>query len=280
MTRYSKFAKLITPLVAFVVIAALAFGVVSTASAQNPGGGRGPRGLLGGMFQIVLDEVSAATNLDATAIREQIAQGKTLSEIVNENGGNAETVIATVKTRITDELNAAVAAGNSTQERADAVIARLDTVLDTVFNTPLPEGIQGRRDNRIDRRVGRAGLTFLVEETALQSGLTLAEVGTELQAGKTLAQIATENGADVNTIVSAAAAMVTEEINRAVQLGRLTQEQADAQIATLTDELTAQMNEVNPVRGFMGEGRGGRGGWGGRGNGNGNQPAPTATPGA
>lgn len=90
---------------------------------------------------------------------------------------------------------------------------------------------------------GRGGvIREALTSAAGETGLTEAEILTELQDGATLNDIVTTNGGDPQVVIDAAVAAATERINTAVADGRITQERADAKLATLVADVTSAMN--------------------------------------
>jgi hypothetical protein len=122
---------------------------------------------------------------------------------------------------------------------------------------------------------------------AEQLGLEPADLLAELQAGKTIAELAEAQGVSLDSIVEAIVAAHSERLATAVENGRITQEQADAMLATMTENLTARLSQPFESgqgfggRGFGGPGRGNHFGPMGPGmgfqNGNGNSSTPEAT---
>jgi len=80
-------------------------------------------------------------------------------------------------------------------------------------------------------------------------GISEADVTTALQSGQTLAQIAAAQGVDVQKLIDAMVAAETAEIQAQVTDGTITQAQADAQVANLTQHETDEVNGVRPAGG-------------------------------
>ena len=74
----------------------------------------------------------------------------------------------------------------------------------------------------------------LVSAASSVTGLTAQEVQTQLQAGQSLAQIATAKGKTAADIISAARTALSTQLQQAVTAGTITQAQADAELASLT----------------------------------------------
>jgi hypothetical protein len=73
-------------------------------------------------------------------------------------------------------------------------------------------------------------------------GITVTQLLTELNAGKTPAQVATAHGVAVQKVIDALVADGQAELAADVKAGRLTQAQADAEKAEVTQRATDQVN--------------------------------------
>ena len=107
------------------------------------------RGGRGDHFQAV-QIISDAIGLDPMDIAQEIRDGKTLAEIITENGGDVDTVKAELIANATERINQAVEDGKLTQEEADEMLANLDTTIDDLLSGDL-------REMRMDGRGGRGG---------------------------------------------------------------------------------------------------------------------------
>jgi hypothetical protein len=111
-------------------------------------------------------------------------------------------------------------------------------------------------------------------------GISESDLAAALRQGQTIAQVAKAHGVDVQKAIDALVADANDEIATALKNGAITQAQADAENAQVTQRVTAQVN---------GTFQGGPGGYGpgghGRPNDNdaddgGSSASPTATPSA
>ena len=82
----------------------------------------------------------------------------------------------------------------------------------------------------------------LVAVAAQQLNMTQADLVAQLQGGKTIAQVAADKHVAVDTIVNAFVAPRAERLNAAVAARRLTQAQADTQLATIKANVTARLS--------------------------------------
>ena len=121
-------------------------------------------------------------------------------------------------------------------------------------------------------------------------GMTTEELYTAQTAGQTVAEIAAAQGVELADVVAAVVAPRVQRLAQSVADGTLTQEQADAMLAAMTEHMTARFETLGAGPGFgCGMGSGGRfgpsddtgtfGGWGHRGGMRGGRwsaPAPQA----
>lgn len=89
----------------------------------------------------------------------------------------------------------------------------------------------------------------MVAVAAEQLGLTRTELIAELQAGKTIAQVAEAQGVALETIVDAFVAPRVERLTELVDRGQLTQEQADAMLATMRAHVSERLQAAWSSRG-------------------------------
>lgn len=144
--------------IVMIALAALvALSVVGVASAQGlEQRGDGPRGR-GGRHPImrglhhVATAITEATGLERADIVAKLAEGKTLAEVITENGGDVEAVKAQVLAPLEERAAAAVEDERITQERADELLTnagkRIDNLLNRVFKR-LPEIYERRQERR------------------------------------------------------------------------------------------------------------------------------------
>jgi len=132
--------------------------------------------------------------------------------------------------------------GTITQNQADRMLSRLE-------QDGLGMGKMGRFGDRggVRRGGGAVGPLSQWQSLAEQLGMTTDELAAELEAGKTITELAEEKGVDLQ---AAQVEAMKEQIQQAVEDGKLTQEQADWMLQGLE-------------QGFMPDGRGF--GFGGRG---------------
>jgi septum formation topological specificity factor MinE len=241
-------AKKITLIFILMLAIALVAGIVG--AQDNPGrggpGGRGERGGREGVINIGLRElgqiVSQETGLDGAALMEELRAGKTLAEIITANEGDVEAVVDTAITQLTERINQAVANERLTQERADELLANLETAITDVINGTVELGQNGEGMH------GGAGRERgLVNKVAESAGLEPQEVIQQVRDGATLGSILTEAGVDVATFVDEQAATAKERLDQQVANGRISQAVADARLNLMRVELLDALNRTRPA---------------------------------
>ncbi len=100
-------------------------------------------------------------------------------------------------------------------------------------------GVMGGFGPGVAGRTGTYGAVHDAIATAL--GLTDQELSDARAAGKTVAQLAAEKNVPLQSVVDAAAAVYSEQLNAAVQAGTLTQAQADALTQLHRSRIQAQL---------------------------------------
>jgi len=212
------------------VVSAVGIGAVS---AQQRPQRQGQEGFLRSAIQAAVEE----TGLEAREILSQIRDGMTLAEIVTANGGDIQVVIDEALASASERLAQAVENGRITQERADELLADLETLITEGVSRDFPgrPGLLG---------LVRNGERGLLESVADATGLSAREIMPLLRDGMTLAEVITANGGEVDAVIADAVADAAARINEAVENGRLTQEQADELIANLETLFTNSIDET------------------------------------
>jgi len=260
------------------VIAVLAISAVAVA-AQTPSGtatppaqgqtqgqppaqgqgrpGRGQGMGMGGEFQVIAD----ALGVDLATLRTDLQSGKTIADIAKEKNVELSTIVDAVVAKAQDNLKTAVTDGRLTQEQADAQIVLLKANLNALFTRKMDQ--QPGQGNRPGFGQGQQTNPVL-DVIAKTLGVDAATLQTDLQGGKTIADIAKEKSVELSTVVDAVVAERQTALTTAVTDGKLTQEQADAQIALLKADLNARFSQKMDANGRGGFGFGGpMGGFGG-----------------
>ncbi|MFN2225877.1 MAG: hypothetical protein ACK2UY_06210 [Anaerolineae bacterium] len=164
---------------------------------------------------------------------------------------------AAVDTAQQQVLDEAVSEGVLTQEQADRIQGRADEG----FGFDMKDGFFGGH-GRGGMRGGfmAGGESVLLTVAAEQLGMTQEDLVAALQDGSTIADLAAEKGVELQDIVDAYVAQKGEDLAAAVEEGRITQEQADAMLEHLSEEV---LERLQGEYSFGGPGLGGRGHHGG-----------------
>jgi polyhydroxyalkanoate synthesis regulator phasin len=235
------------------LVAVIALGTVGFAAAQDnppqPGGSQQPgqqRPILlprlGTLRGQVADAIVNATGLSREEILSQLRDGQTLNGILAANNIDPQVVIDAVTTVVTDDLNQAVADGRITQERADQVLANLPDNLDRLMNATAPGGLI---QDRIHQRLEDSLIGVLAEMAGQDVGDVLRDAVTP----PSLADLAAQYGLDADAIIATTEQRITDDVNQAVDDGRLTEDQAAQILDGLHDRLVERFNA--PFRPLM-----------------------------
>lgn len=133
--------------------------VIETLVAAGPmGGEHGGRGGRGPGLEIV----ASTLGMTAEEVREAISNGQTLAQLAEANGSSGEALIDAILAEMKTHLDEKVAAGDLTQEEADAKLAEATTrVTEFVNNTdeagPMGPGGRGPRGPRGDHADDASG---------------------------------------------------------------------------------------------------------------------------
>lgn len=235
---------------------------MSTVSAQAEDGGQTivqeehRRGGPGRMQSRSAHKATAAEILGLTEEELMSAReaGQTLEVIVAAQGLTMEEFKAAIQDARIAQINQAVADGELTQERADAMIERIED------GTGQPKG---NRSSRSNGRVGRGGPGGGDHAEILTDvlGLTIEELQVAREEGQTMDEIVAEQGLTMEEFKAAIQAARIAQINQAVVDGELTQERADAMIERIEngDGRNSHQGRQDGSRGgSRGEGRGQR----------------------
>jgi polyhydroxyalkanoate synthesis regulator phasin len=155
-----------------------------------------------------------------------------------------DAAVLAAQQQVVDE---ALAEGALTEEQAERMQERFEKGLgprawDRGFMRPpmdkCPRGL--RRDGGF---MGRGGMSIAGAVTELLD-LTPRELLAELQEGKTLAEVAEEKGVDRQDILDTVQEQIEETLAKAVDNGRLTQEQADEMLQRAMDKAEEQLDST------------------------------------
>jgi hypothetical protein len=202
------------------------------------------RNKLVGLVVVLVVAVGAAGALAATgALSPREESEAVIDDAAERLGVQPSELSSALEAALKARVDAAVEAGRLTEAQGSELKARIDA-----GDVPLVGLGPGARHH------GGPGFGHGVglEAAASYLGLSEAELRTALEDGQTLAQVAATRDKPVGGLVDALVAAATEELEQAVEDGRLTEAQKDSIAATLVDRVTAKVN------GRFGPGRGER----------------------
>ncbi len=220
------------------VIALLAL-TVAVVGAQPPAGNGNGGGFGRGLD---LQVIAETLGIDVQTLQTDLQNGQTIAEVAAAQKIDVSTIIDVVVAKRTEQLTQAVTDGTLTQEQADAQIVLLKANLNAELTKSLtaPVGTPTAPDQTQPPQRGTDVLTTIA--TAL--GIDADTLKSDLQSGKTIEAVASEKGVDLSTVTDAVVAARTAELAQEVTDGRLTQEQADAQILVLKADLNASYSKT------------------------------------
>jgi hypothetical protein len=175
----------------------------------------------------------AATQFGSDADEQAI-----LDDAAGRLGVEPEELSAALEDAIAARIEAAVAAGELTQEQAERIKERLEQGGLPLFGPGFGHG--GPMGMHV-----RHGL----DAAATYLGLSEEELHESLRSGETLAEIATEQGKTVEGLTQAMVADATEHLDQAVADGRLTEEQKQEILEHLSERIDAIVQGEFPPRG-------------------------------
>lgn len=213
------------------------------------------RGIVTGALIALVVGLGAAGALAANDVLSPEDNSKAvIDDAASQLGVESEELSDALKQAMKNRLDAAVDAGQLTEEQATQLKERIDSE-----GFPLL-GRGGHGPGFHGGGPGLAGRGEVHAAVASYLGLTEAELREEL-ADKTLAELAKEQGKSVSGLVAAMVAAAEKSIDEAVADGKLTKEQADAMKSGLEERMTARVNgELGAGPGFHGHGFGHMGG--------------------
>ena len=198
----------------------------------------GPGGLRASHVEAVSDAsvVAGAIGITEAELNTALQGGQTIAAVAKAHNVDVQKVIDALVADGLSELAAEVKAGTLTQAQADAAKAEVTQRATDQVNG----SFRGR-----DGHGGPGGHVEAVSDASVAAkaiGITEAELDTALQGGQTIAAVAKAHNVDVQKVIDAVVADKLSELAAEVKAGTLTQAQADAQKATVTQFATDQVN--------------------------------------
>jgi polyhydroxyalkanoate synthesis regulator phasin len=213
-------------------------------------------------FRIILGVLAVVAVVSGgaayAASRDDSPQARTQA-IVNDAAGtlgvDPTKLSAALEKALENQVDAQVAAGTLTKERADAIKQRIEDGTQPIFGGPgFGAGARGHFGWGFPGRPGgpggdRFGFGFLapglggaLDDVAAYLDLKPAELATQLHSGKSLADVATAQGKSVAGLKSTITDAATKQLDAAVTAGKLTKDQETKVLSELSSHLDDLVN--------------------------------------
>ena len=161
-----------------------------------------------------------------------------LNDAAGRLGTTSDKLEAALKAAAIDRVNAALAAGQITQDQANAM-------KDAINSGKLPLGGGLPFGGFGLHRVGMAaGVGKVIGAAATYLGMTQDQLLTQLRSGKSLADVAKAQGKTVSGLEDAITSSAQAQLDQAVKAGTLTQAQADQIMSELKSHLDDLVNRT------------------------------------
>jgi Protein of unknown function (DUF2680) len=162
-----------------------------------------------------------------------------VNDVAEQLGVEPEELTDALKEAQKNRVDAAVEAGRLTEEQGEELKARIESSDSPLLGFgPRPGHGHGVHFHDLD-----AAASYL--------DMTEDELRTALTEGQTLAEIAEARDKPVDGLIDALVAAASEDLDQAVEDGRLTEEQKEEILSTLEERITARVNgERGPGAGW------------------------------
>ncbi|HYM16655.1 MAG TPA: hypothetical protein VET66_10000, partial [Steroidobacteraceae bacterium] len=195
--------------------------------------------VVGGIVVAALASTAAIVAAQTPAAGTTSTGTSFLARVAQKLGISTTTLETAVKSSAADEVNARVQAGTLTQAQADQILQR-------IANAPAGSfGFGPRFGMR-----GPGGPGGVADPAALAQflGISADQLRTESQgSGATLTSIAAAHGKSVADLKAFLTAQAKAHLSQDVANGRLTQAQADARLAQMTQDLDQIISRPLPL---------------------------------
>ena len=183
----------------------------------------------------VVAKVIGITEAD---LNTALSSGQTIAAVAKAHNVDPQKVIDALVTDGLDELAAQVKAGTLTQAQADAEKAEVtQRATDQVNGT-----FTGHSGGKGGTSFGKSETVSDASVVAKVIGITEADLNTALSSGQTIAAVAKAHNVDPQKVIDALVTDGLDELAAQVKAGTLTQAQAEAEKAEVTQRATDQVN--------------------------------------
>lgn len=268
MKRISRFNKVVIAAALVAVSGGASLGITSFVSANNSNLSaavavfESDRQAINGAIAAAGDEVAAITadstgrmhrgpvseamaelfGMTVEELHEEMHSGKSLATIAEEKNVDLSKVTDLVVSEFSAHLDEHVANGVMTREEADEKLATFTENVDEMVTKTRPARGEGK---------GPRGPKGAMHGEALATlfGMTTNELHEALHSGKSLATIAEEKNVGLSKVTDLLVSELSAHLDEEVASGEITREQADAKLATFTENVDEMVIKTPPVRG-------------------------------
>lgn len=217
--------------------------------------GKWKMAIVGGLLVAAIASTAAVVGAQTPVPGTSTTGTSFLSRVAAKLGIDTGTLETAVKSSATDQVNEQVQAGTLTQAQADQILQRIQNApADALgFGPGFGPGGHGPGDHGPGGFADRDALAQFL-------GITTDQLDTELDAtNATLASVAQAHGKTTDELKAFLTSEAKTRLDQDVAAGRITQSEADARLAQMTQNLDAMINNPRPAGhdGFGGPGRDG-----------------------
>ena len=209
----------------------------------------------GGGKSSVTTAIEEQTGLSQEDLRARLADGESLADIIEAEGGDLEAVVTAALTGLDEKVEAFVEAGRLESDQVDDYKAAAEQrVRDWLAGTN--DGFRGKSRGRMGGK--SHGLIAIVSE---QTSVSVEDIRTKLADEESLADIVEEAEGDLTAVTDAAMASFETRLTTAIENGRVSAEQADELRQSTRERIEAALQaDGGPT--CKGHGKSGSRGWG------------------
>ncbi|MCE1253234.1 MAG: hypothetical protein LWX83_06745 [Anaerolineae bacterium] len=200
--------------------------------------------------------VAEVLGLSDSELQKALDDGKTLTDLLKTQGISLDELISAVSEKRSEQTAQMVTDGKLTQTDLDKMLEDLKTNLTEWYDSgKIPEALMQRGGGV------RVGYT----EVAEALGMTVEDLTSALKAGTTISQLVQKQGITLDTLVTTLLQPFSEQLDKSVSDGKMTQAQADQKLADMKTDLTTRLENNQLDAGGPGGDKpaGGPGGQGG-----------------
>lgn len=185
-----------------------------------------------GMKKQSPEVIAEALGITVEDLQTASEAGKSIDDLLAEQGLDQETFEANLKTAIIAQINQKVADGEMTQEKADAWIAKIESGELSMNGRGHGKGHSKGHSKGHGKKRGHhnRGMEQKTDVVAEALGITVEDLQAAREEGKTLADLQAELGIDDETFQANLKAAAIAQVNQMLADGDISQEKADAWI--------------------------------------------------